>query len=84
MMSHDLPAIEAAAAALSCEDRQHLLTFLTNSLPASNAAHPVGPMTVPGTGQHSMLDIETLSVGKVLRPFDADDDVFGEMLGERM
>jgi hypothetical protein len=32
---------------------------------------------------HSILDIPPVSVGKVLRPFTADDDLLGEMLEGR-
>jgi hypothetical protein len=32
---------------------------------------------------HSILDIPPVSVGKVLRPFTADDDLLGEMLESR-
>ena len=32
---------------------------------------------------HSILDIPSVSVGKVLRPFTADDDLLGEMLEGR-
>ena len=32
---------------------------------------------------HSILDIPPVSVGSVLRPFTADDDILGEMLEGR-
>ncbi len=32
---------------------------------------------------HSVLDIPTVSLGRVLRPLNADDDLLGEMLDDR-
>jgi hypothetical protein len=34
-------------------------------------------------GSHSILDIPTVSLGGILRPLDADDDLLGEMLEGR-
>ena len=34
--------------------------------------------------RHSVLDIPTVSVGRILRPFSPDDDLLGEMLEGRM
>ena len=34
-------------------------------------------------GRHSILDIPPVSVGEVLRPLAADDDLLGEMLEGR-
>jgi hypothetical protein len=36
-----------------------------------------------GQGSHSVLDIPTFSVGKVLKPLTSDDDLLGEMLEGR-
>ena len=36
-----------------------------------------------GLGSHSVLDIPTISLGQVLRPLTADDDLLGEMLEGR-
>jgi hypothetical protein len=36
-----------------------------------------------GKGSHSVLDIPTFSVGKVLRPLTRDDDLLEEMLEDR-
>jgi hypothetical protein len=41
------------------------------------------PMLTRGQGPHSVLDIPTFSGGKVLRPFNRDDDFFDEMLEDR-
>ncbi len=40
---------------------------------------PVSP-SLPSSGPHSVLDIPTVSLGPVLRPLTADDDLLGEML----
>jgi predicted DNA-binding antitoxin AbrB/MazE fold protein len=39
-------------------------------------------VTVEGldAGRHSVLDIRPVSLGQVLRPLSADDDLLGEML----
>src|SRR5204863_6138367 len=39
--------------------------------------------TVAATSGHSVLDIPVVSLGKVLRPLDGDDDLLGEMLEDR-
>lgn len=36
-----------------------------------------------GRQPHSILDIPTVSVGRVLRPLTSDDDLLGEMLEGR-
>jgi hypothetical protein len=36
-----------------------------------------------GQGPHSVLDIPPVSIGKMLRPFTRDDDLFDEMLEGR-
>jgi hypothetical protein len=36
-----------------------------------------------GSNGHSVLDIPAVSVGGVLRPFNSDDDLLGEMLEGR-
>ena len=38
---------------------------------------------VPVTSGHSILDIPTVSLGKMLRPLSRDDDLLGEMLEDR-
>jgi hypothetical protein len=38
----------------------------------------------PGAKTHGILDIPTVSVGSVLRPLTADDDLLGEMLEGRL
>jgi len=41
------------------------------------------PPQTRGKGSHSVLDIPTVSLGKVLRPFTRDDDLLEEMLEDR-
>ena len=43
----------------------------------------LGPPTVRGSPPHSVLDIPVVSLGSVLRPLAADDDLLGEMLDGR-
>ena len=38
---------------------------------------------IEGSRSHSVLDIATMSVGRVLRPLSSDDDLLGEMLEGR-
>lgn len=47
------------------------------ALPAISQA--VSTTERPG---HSVLDIPTFSVGRILKPFGPDDDILGEMLDE--
>jgi hypothetical protein len=48
---------------------------------APGAGPGIGP--TEGRRPHSILDIPTVSVGAVLRPLTADDDLLGEMLADR-
>ena len=58
-------------------------------LPEGQEVTVLAPDTVPaslrleGSRLHSVLDIPTVSVGAVLRPLTADDDLLGEMLEGR-
>lgn len=69
-----LPEIEAAAEALPLEDQKSLLAWLSSRVRQKGGEVDRG---------HSVLDIETVSLGRVLRPLDADDDLLGEMLEGR-
>ena len=42
------------------------------------------PALSRGQGPHSVLDIPTVSVGAILRPFTRDDDLLEEMLEGRI
>ncbi len=49
-------------------------------------AQCTSPATPPtkGSSPHSFMDIPTVSLGGVLRPLIADDDLLGEMLEDRL
>lgn len=69
-----LAEIEAAAAELPLEDKESLLVWLSQQL---DRPAPIGGKA------HSVLDIKPVSVGRVLRPLNGDDDLLGEMLEGR-
>lgn len=69
-----LPEIEAAAEALPLEDQKSLLAWLSSRVRQKGREVDRG---------HSVLDIGTVSLGRVLSPLDADDDFLGEMLEGR-
>ena len=46
------------------------------------APNPSSSLT-RGEGPHSVLDIPTVNLGKMLRPLTSDDDLLGEMLEDR-
>ena len=58
-------------------------------LPEGQEVTVLAPDTAPasplleGSRPHSILNIPTVSVGAVLRPLTADDDLLGEMLEGR-
>src|SRR5262249_62359776 len=58
-------------------------------LPEGQEVAELAPDAVPasprleGSRPHSVLDIPPVSVGAVLRPLTADDDLLGEMLDGR-
>jgi len=58
-------------------------------LPEGQEVTVLTPDTLPtspwieGARPHSVLDIPTVSVGAVLCPLTADDDMLGEMLEDR-
>ena len=69
-----LAEIEAAADALPQDQKRSLLNWLAMRVDAL-------PSKIPAS--HSVLDIAPVSVGKVIRLPNADDDLFGEMLEDR-
>jgi hypothetical protein len=69
-----LDEIEAAAAALPVDEQQKLFAWLAVRL----AEAPLAP-----SKRHSVLDIEAVSVGGILKPLSDDDDLLGEMLESR-
>jgi hypothetical protein len=66
--------IVAAAAALPKDQQKSLVDWLSERMRAErfDAAPP-----------HGVLDIAPVSLGKVLRALEPDDDVLGEMLENR-
>lgn len=65
-----LVEIERAVDALPVEEKQMLLKYLEQKL---------RPRQSRG---HSVLDVPTGSVGQILRPLEADDDLLDEMLND--
>ena len=77
-MSLCLTEVEAAAEALSPEEKLQLISFLAERLRA-----PVKDRldeAKKGTGSHSIRDIPTVSVGKFLKPIGSRDEWYDEML----
>lgn len=75
---HDLTELETAAAGLPAHEKRELLQFLLSRLHAEGI--DTSDSHLPG---HSLLDIEPVSVGAILRPLGCDDDLLGEMLEDR-
>lgn len=63
--------IAAAAAALPREEQKKLLDWLSALVQESEQ---------PAVQSHSVLEIAPVSLGELLQPFDADEDLLGEML----
>ncbi len=70
-----LSEIEAAVSNLPLEYKQHLLRFLQALLQEEGQEISPSP-----AGSRSVLDIQPVTLGKVLRPLDSDDDILEEML----
>lgn len=75
---NDLTQLEAFADALPVDDKRELAQFLLSRLRSEgvNTADLHSP-------SHSVLDIKPVSLGRVLQPLDADDDLLGDMLEGR-
>ena len=73
-----LAELETAADALPAQEKRESVRFLLSRLgeQQSNAASAQ-------PASHSVLDIEPLSIGEILRPLGPDDDLLGEMLEGR-
>jgi hypothetical protein len=69
-----LTEIERAADSLPLEQQESLLEWLAERMRRRrpNSASP-----------HSVLDIAPVSLGRVLRPLSAEDDLLGEMAEDR-
>ena len=75
---HDLTELETAADALPTQEKRELVQFLLSRLHGEGV--DTGDLHFPS---HSVLDIEPVSVGVLLKPFGRDDDLLGEMLEGR-
>ena len=71
-----LGEIESAVSNLPQQQKYELFRFLAKELES-----PVSQ--IPASASRSVLDIVPVSLGAVLRPFDDDDDLLGEMLEEQ-
>ena len=76
-----LTDIEAAADALPLEDKQRLVRHLVAQLDSQHGSAAL-PAAAKSTG-HSILDIEPVRLGAILKPLTSDDDVLAEMLEGR-
>ena len=77
-----LREIEAAVESLPVTQQEALFHFLAARLgqleSRESQSSPEG-----SERPHSVLDIPTVQVGRVLRPLSSDDDILGEMLESR-
>jgi hypothetical protein len=71
-----LNEIERAVEGLTTEQRQALRRFLDQSFDVSSVTHH-------SEHAHSVLDIPAITIGPLLRPLDANDDLLNEMLEGR-
>ncbi|MGA2620527.1 MAG: hypothetical protein ABSF26_23140 [Thermoguttaceae bacterium] len=72
---HDLTELETAADALPDHEKRELVQFLLSRLHGEEI--DLNHARLPN---HSLLDIEPVSVGALLQPLGRDDDLLGEML----
>ncbi len=70
-----LSEIEAAAANLPVEHKRQLVQFLLSHLQEEDSV-----MAELRSGEHSVLDIQPVKLGRILRVLDSDDDILDEML----
>jgi hypothetical protein len=69
-----LTEIERAAEALPQEQQEHLFEWLAGRMRRRR---------LDGASPHSVLDIPPVSLGRVIRPLNPEDDLLGEMLEGR-
>ena len=79
-----LAEIEDVIETLPTPDQEKLFAFLAFRLGQSQPAHRTPTSGVVREGGHSVLDIPTVHVGRMLFPLTADDDLLGEMLEGRV
>jgi hypothetical protein len=75
---HDLTKLETAASSLPIQEKRELVQFLVARLREEGV--DTADLQMPS---HSILDIQPVSVGAILRPPGRDDDLLGEMLEGR-
>lgn len=63
--------------------RNGTLVAITPMSSATEGSSVVSAATSTGSRGHSVLDIPSISLGPVLRPFTGRDDILGEMLENR-
>lgn len=74
-----LSELEAAAESLPAEHKRELVQFLLSRLRDEGVDTAADLHSV----HQSVLDIESVSLGRVLQPFDSDIDLLGDMLESR-
>ena len=72
---NELSELEAAAEALPTEHKRELVQFLLSRL-RDEGVDTADLCSV----RHSVLDIKSVSLGRVLQPFNSDVDLLGDML----
>ncbi len=78
-----LAEIEAAVESLPLSQQEALFTFLVARLGRAENRGPQQSLRNSHQPGHSVLDIPTARLGRVLRPLSPDDDLLGEMLEGR-
>lgn len=78
-----LREIEAAVESLPVAQQEALFHFLAARLGQLESRESQTSRAGSGTRPHSVLDIPTVHVGRVLRPKSSDEDVLAEMLESR-
>jgi hypothetical protein len=71
----DLTQLEAVVAALPAADKRELVRFLVARLRSEGV-----DTDDLWAANHSALEIKPVSLGRVIRPLNSDDDRLGEML----
>jgi hypothetical protein len=77
-VTHHLADLETAADALPALEKRELVQFLLSRLREEGVES--GDLQLPS---HSLLEIEPVSVGALLRPWRDGNDLLGEMLEGR-
>lgn len=75
-----LREIEAAVESLPVAQQEALFHFLAARLGQLELSDAKTSREGSEARPHSVLDIPTVNVGRVLRPVSSEDDILGEML----